>query len=331
MFSVSTISRQDSTPGAAAAAADTIIRTIKCAVFALCSVLVAQAAFPAYGLRCLSIAAGLVVFLPSVFNSGAPAVAINKHFSFRGLVIVPILFCGAFLALVFLLAAVVCLFGVESYFKEADESASSSSSVTDLSRNFDAVRLVSNFYSFLWVTSLYLCVPVICLAYRFDAAQANQATVTEEDALAIIAEQPPHLATQGVTLQAASVPTSVLLSSSTPFPTFNIAFRTLLFVQMFGVIVDAVSGWQKAAATYPVEQSQLPIFNNGISCSVWPLLAYPVMIIAMLVNARLHSDTKLKSLWTYSEKWQLDMESTADDAGEEEEAMKDIDEVEKQM
>jgi hypothetical protein len=325
-----------------------LLRTGRNLVVAVSCVLAAQAISPSHGLQALCIAAGLVVLSPVALHHGVPSTVVNECVSVRGLVVLPFLVYGAVFALLFMLAlaAFSVYYLAADLVHKVDPPASDQATALSASRadwglhrgpyDLDSVQMLTLFYSFTWTGTLVLASALVCLAYRYDATQAGQGTVSSDDAREILARVSHTHPTRGdgIPLAAATLlPASAL--SNAQLPTYRAAFRALFLIQTCGAVFDALSGWQ-AGAGYPTRQDQLP--RDGLSTSAWSIFGYPLLVLAMLLRAYSLSPAAFRRLWSYHEPWHLPLaaEATAAAAavsrqGEEDGEKKEAVEVEKQV
>jgi hypothetical protein len=238
----------------------------------------------------------------------------GKRMSFRSLVLWPVIVLAIWMALSALIVGVVYLVQM---FKtspkvvdvSAPSEAKSSMGIDKMYEDLAVLQVISIMYSWLWAMVLGSPFALISLAYRYDASQLGYASVDDAEADSIIGEcqnsqVKDNVGRVPIPLSTVALPRSTL--SSAEMPTFRAAIQTLFLFQVFGVMVDATTGWQKRAV-YPTSASTK--LDNVLSVSIWPFLAYFFICLAMTASVYRRSDRTFKSLWTYGEQWMVEVES----------------------
>jgi hypothetical protein len=146
---------------------------------------------------------------------------------------------------------------------------------------------------------------LVCLAYRYDAAQAGRALISEQEELDVSAtvEMESPLDLNGchyANYKDVAVPASTPIFDMDRSPTYKAAFYTLLSTQIAGILFDIFFGLP-VSVYYPTKKDQLPPANALIILSFWPLLAYVFVILAMIFSSHRHSEGGIKCLWEYDE------------------------------
>lgn len=83
---------------------------------------------------------------------------------------------------------------------------------------------------------------------------------------------------------------------------------TLLRVQVVGVVVDALTGWQDTFY-FPATSADIQEHSLVYFC-IWPLVAYLLVLLAMLLTVTMRSDRSFKNIWAYSETWGMPVKSS---------------------
>lgn len=294
----------------------------------------------------LLLTASLIATTESVTNqaplylaaaSGAIVLVTSAHYqqhgklTFRTLVMWPLYVLAltvAFLAVIFAIIFIVQSFTktkASKSLEQAGNPTAPSSGHDKFGEDLAFAQIFSMIYTCMW--SLILAAPftLVTFAYRYDASQAGHATVVEKEADAIIAESSitqtkDKFGRVPITLTLVALPQSTLTRAD--LTTYKAALCSLVAVQAIGTAFDILTGWQNKAF-YPTNASQLPS-PDIISMCFWPVLAYPIMCLAMIVSVRRQSKRSFKSLWTYEEAWIVKKEitpsTTAGDGGKLEEA-----------
>jgi len=232
----------------------------------------------------------------------------KKHASIRGMILLSAALYTLFLASFFLEIIVAMMnqraFQSSNNELRIDDKISTFSMWTFGRMDLDLalVQLIALYNPFVWIALSSLPIHLVHMAYRYDAAQLLKSKGVSNDAPHFDhKDQVPTDASERIPvfLHTAALPRSAF--SASDLPTTRAALSTLVFVQAAGSTVDVLTGWQNAVV-FPTEAIMLPLRNNLVF-SIWPILAYPLVIIAMLMSVSRNPDRSLNSFWTYSERW----------------------------
>lgn len=144
---------------------------------------------------------------------------------------------------------------------------------------------------------------LVTLAYQYDAKQAGQGDLPIRQIKYAVSQSKDQ------TADSCGFP-AVLIDQvefyrpnlkSKDLPTFNTAWWTLAAVKIVGIIIDAKTDWQDIKLDAEKEGKLIPELQ--LSIDLWPMLAFPLMIIVMLISVYFHPNRDVKSFWTYHEQW----------------------------
>lgn len=144
---------------------------------------------------------------------------------------------------------------------------------------------------------------LVCLAYRYDAARAGKALVNEQEWESLEeADAADPLDGNGCCLD--NHDNVLLLAFPTPLdldrlPTYKAALYTVLGTQLAGILFDIFIGLP-LSVYYPTKRDQLPPADGLVIISFWPLLAYILVILVMILTSS-WCEGSVQNLWAYDE------------------------------
>jgi hypothetical protein len=237
---------------------------------------------------------------------------LDTHSSFRGFVLMPIfgLFIGLVQQSVCYLLALIILSVMKAFHYDPsgttlvnkDSSWGPGQMATDVDANKSLLLLYVPVYC---LASWFPCA-LVALAYRYDAAQAEQLNLSDEEGDQLVLQSILPVDDSGRTpilLQDAALHPSKI--SWTQLPTFLAALGTMIAIQVIGLIFDALTGWQPGTF-FPTRPEQLSSNDNPFSINAWAAASYPFVVVAMIISVHLHPERTFRSLWSFHEKWYLD-------------------------
>lgn len=232
-------------------------------------------------------------------------IVLGRYASFRGFIIIPVLITVHY-ALMQLLYLVIA-YGIMALLKIAKYDVDSWKAKT-FTLHLSAYQLMILLVSYLYSFATWFPCALIVLAYRYDMAQNSQSTLSEDQMDELVLQSPCPQDSSGRTpilLNQACLSPPSSKSNLDQLPTFKIAFYTMVAIQVFGLLVDTLTGWQPGIY-YPTAQDQIFTSENGFSINVWPVVAYPFIIISMIISVQYHPNRNFTSLWSFHEKWDID-------------------------
>jgi hypothetical protein len=244
-----------------------------------------------------------------------------NYTSFRGFVLVPFV-CVAYNGLNIVLSRLLVYFlwdylGNSKTDTDSPAGTTSSWGVGKMFEDVDAIQSFLLLSSAVYGISAWFTCALVALAYRYDLDQEGHSTLSDEETDEVIALSSLPIDESGrspILLKRAALDPSRIRPQQ--LPTYYAAFYTMIAIQLIGIAVDVLTGWQPGTY-FPTREDQLPTKENPFSASVWPLIAYPFVVIAMIISVRRQPDRTIRSLWSYNERWNPENKTSVKSTDEE--------------